>query len=66
MTHETDEGKTLWNNIVGQLSPAIQARHTAQMSSSQVTTKKFKKKKPKNVVLPTPNDPSNPFSVLAI
>ena len=66
MTHETDEGKALWNNIVGQLAPALQARYTAQMSSSQLNTKKIKKKKPKNVVLPTSNDSSNPFSVLAI
>jgi hypothetical protein len=65
-THETDEGKALWNSIVGQLSPALQARYAAQISSSQLNTKKIKKKKPKNVVLPTPNDPSNAFSVLAI
>jgi XPG domain containing len=66
MTHETDEGKALWNVVVGQLNPALQARYSAQMSSSQLNAKKIKKKRPKNVVLPTPNDPSNPFSVLAI
>jgi len=65
MTQETEGGKALWNDIMGQLDLALQGRYAAEMSLSQLNPKKVKKTKTKKIVSQTPDDPSNPFSVLS-
>lgn len=66
MTHETDEGKSLWNTILGQLEPSFKARYEAQKPSSQPHTKKKKSKTAKETAQRTRDDPTNRFSALAM
>ena len=68
ITHETSDGKELWNRIIEQLDPSLQERYNAQASASQTSTKKAKKAKKlksSKTISQFPSDPSNRFSSLA-